>query len=76
MKIKNLGILSKCFYFRFSKMTATKTKYLRLESEIDKCRAEGNWIKAIDHARQLGSKNGSLGTCILYSCIYWPHDTL
>ena len=40
---------------------AAKTKVARLESEIEKCRSEGNWAKALDLTRQVSSKSQTLG---------------
>ena len=37
-------------------------KVARLESELEKCRLEGNWAKAVDLARQLSTgKSTGLG---------------
>ena len=36
---------------------AAKTKAARLESEIEKCRADSNWSKAVDLARQVSTKS-------------------
>ncbi len=40
---------------------AAKTKVTRLESEIEKCRAEANWAKALDLGRQMSTKSQTLG---------------
>ena len=40
---------------------AAKTRMHRLESEIEKSRADANWPKVLDLARQISSKSSSLG---------------
>ena len=55
-------------YFIITNM-ATKMKTHRLEIEIDKCRSEENWAKALDLARQISSKSPHLGTR-LFSIVY------
>ena len=40
---------------------AAKMRLARLESEIDKCRTECNWSKALDLARQISAKSPALG---------------
>ena len=36
-------------------------KVARLESEIEKCRSECNWSKAVDLARQMSTKSQKQG---------------
>lgn len=45
-------------------MFSTKTQTLRIESEIDKSREEGNWIKVIELAEQLRIAYPSYGELI------------
>lgn len=40
---------------------AAKVKLNRLESEIEKCRAERSWLKALEIAKQLAIKQQHLG---------------
>lgn len=40
---------------------AAKVKFNRLESEIEKCRAERSWLKALEVAKQLANKYQHLG---------------
>lgn len=40
---------------------AAKVKLKRLESEIEKCRAERSWLKALEIAKQLAIKQQHLG---------------
>lgn len=40
---------------------AAKVKFNRLESEIEKCRAERSWLKALEIAKQLAIKQQHLG---------------
>lgn len=40
---------------------ASKTKPSRIQSEIEKCRVEGHWGKALELVSQLSSKSTSLG---------------
>ena len=40
---------------------ASKVKMSRLESEIEKCRVEGEWNKVSELVKQLSSKNPGLG---------------
>ena len=42
---------------------ASKQKYTRLESEIERYRAEANWSKAVESAQFLATKNQGLGNC-------------
>ena len=48
---------------------AAKTKVARLESEIEKCRSESNWSKAVDLARQVSSKSSALGNSFCFRLI-------
>ena len=43
---------------------ASKVKVSRLESEIEKCRVEGEWNKVSELVKQLSSKNPGLGKVI------------
>ena len=48
-----------------SENMAAKTRVTRLESEIEKCRVDANWPKALDLARQISSKSATLGIASL-----------
>jgi hypothetical protein len=42
-----------------------KSKLTRLETEIDKCRADSNWSKAVSLAKQITAKSSGLGARLL-----------
>ena len=39
-----------------------KAKVARLEVDIEKCRSESNWSKAVDLARQMSTKSQKQGS--------------
>ena len=43
---------------------ASRGKVSRLESEIEKCRLEGEWAKVAELVKQLSSKNPGLGETV------------
>ena len=46
---------------------ASKVKMSRLESEIEKCRVEGEWNKVSEIVKQLSSKNPGIGKAISFA---------
>ena len=56
-------------------MAAKNKQTARLESEIEKCRSDANWSRAVEIAKQITSKTPGLGTHYRHSFVYRRKDS-